>query len=90
MVKKFEQFGGKIFQRVTLDGVEVTPSAVQLNISSNAAAEPPSNASSSTTPSSSSSSSSGQGEGVREYPSIRCRLLLDCMGHASPIVRQLR
>jgi hypothetical protein len=84
MVKKFEQFGGKIFQRVTLEGVEVTPSAVQLNISSNAAAEPPS----STTTSSSSSSS--QGEAAKEYPNIRCRLLLDCMGHASPIVRQLR
>lgn len=81
MRSKLEAAGGKVLEQVQLSGVDVYEDGVALNISGQ-------------TPAGAGGGGDGGGmsQGARvEYSSrITTRVLLDCMGHASPVVRQLR
>lgn len=80
---KLEQLGGKVIESAGLAGVEVLRDGVQVALTG------------ATVPGGAPASGAAAGEassGARvQYTStITTRLLLDCMGHASPIVKQLR
>lgn len=83
MRRKLEAAGGKIYENVQLAGVEVLSDGVALVMTSQTApggaAVPGAGA-----------AGADSGARVQYATSITARLLLDCMGHASPIVKQLR
>lgn len=83
MRSKFESLGGKVYEHVNLSGVEVHPDGVALGITGQTAAGggPPGGGG---------GGSLSSGVRVQYATTITARLLLDCMGHASPVVRQLR
>eukprot|EP00775_Hariotina_reticulata_P005254 gene5254-5489_t len=84
MRTKLEAAGGKVYENVQLAGVEVCSDGVALAINSQAG---PGDGSATGSPSTSGLPSGSQ---VQYASTITGRLLLDCMGHGSPIVRQLR
>eukprot|EP00877_Chromochloris_zofingiensis_P003085 jgi/Chrzof1/12778/Cz07g07080.t1_CRUP[v5.2] len=79
MRAKLEAHGGRVYENAIPEGVQMHPDAASLTLRSSAAAG---GATAST-----SGSSDGHVSGVHH---IRTRLVLDCMGHASPIVKQIR
>ncbi|KAF8071129.1 sirt2 [Scenedesmus sp. PABB004] len=78
MRAKLEATGGKVYECVQLGGVEVAGDGVTLTLTSQ------------TAPGGGAAPSGGVGARVQFASSLTTRLLLDCCGHASPIVRQLR
>jgi hypothetical protein len=76
MRQNFEAAGGRIFENVNVEGVDILEDCAQLTLHSR--------------PSSSSSGEGGVQPPVSYGSTLNCRLLLDCMGHGSPIVKQLR
>lgn len=93
MRSKLEAAGGKVLEDVQLSGVDVYADGVALSLASQTL---PGGASSSSSGNGSSGGSAAGGGGAQQggrvqYGStVTGRLLLDCMGHASPIVKQLR
>jgi lycopene cyclase CruP len=79
MRAKLEAAGGVVYERTRLLGVDVHPDGAALRVS---------------TPSSSENGGGGGGGGGGGNGAgqavLSARLVLDCMGHQSPIVRQLR
>jgi hypothetical protein len=84
MRAKLEAAGGAVLDSTQLLGLEVHPDGVALQVSG----PPP--AASSGDGSTTSSNSSGGGGGGGSTRRVVARLVLDCMGHQSPIVRQIR
>lgn len=84
MRSKFESLGGKVYESVNLSGVEVYHDGVALTITGQTQAGGG--------PAAAAAGTAGPATGARvQYATtVTTRLLLDCMGHASPIVRQLR
>lgn len=85
MRSKLEAAGGKILEEVQLSSVDVYSDGVALTISGQTAAggaHVDAAAAAGGVPS--------QGPRVQYSSTVTTRLLLDCMGHASPVVRQLR
>ena len=96
MRSKLEAAGGKVLDEVTLSSVDVYSDGVALTISGQTAAggaAVDAAAAASGAAAVAASGSSGelsQGPRVQYSSVVTTRLLLDCMGHASPVVRQLR
>jgi hypothetical protein len=90
MRTKLEAAGGKVIDQVNLSSVDVYSDGVVLTISGQtpAGGAPPAAAAAGGT----AGGTEGvlQGHHVQYSSTLTARLLLDCMGHASPIVRQLR
>jgi len=84
MRAKLEAAGGKVYENVQLAGVEVCSDGVALALNSQAAAGDGSAGGGGATP------GLPSGPHVQYATTITGRLVLDCMGHASPIVKQLR
>ncbi|KAF6251608.1 hypothetical protein COO60DRAFT_604343 [Scenedesmus sp. NREL 46B-D3] len=82
MRRKLEAAGGKVYEDAQLGGVEVLSDGVGLVVTSQ------------TVPGGAAAAAAGGGQSsgarVQYASSLTTRLLLDCMGHASPVVRQLR
>ena len=81
MRARLEAAGGAVFERAALDGLEVCGDGVELRLSD---------------ASGGGGGSGGSGGEAGAQPpaggarTLTARLVLDCMGHASPVVRQLR
>lgn len=96
--RKFEAIGGRILERTPLNGLWVHPNGVGLDIGSSSSSSGPSSSGSSSTAGAPSASASGSAAHASSSGSstvggsrqVTSRLVLDCMGHASPIVRQIR
>jgi hypothetical protein len=86
MRSKLEAAGGKVLDEVTLSSVDVYSDGVALTISGQTAA----GGAAVDAAAAGSSGESSQGPRVQYSSVVTTRLLLDCMGHASPVVRQLR
>jgi hypothetical protein len=87
MRTKLEAAGGKVFEQVQLSSVDVYADGVALTINGQTPAGG--------APAAAAAAAGGtegvlQGHHVQYSSTLTTRLLLDCMGHASPIVRQLR
>lgn len=99
--RRFEAAGGRVLDRTPLSGVWVHPDGVALQLGSSTDPSP-SSSSSSNGNGSSNGSSNGNGKGSsngasaaaqqqqEQQPELTARLVLDCMGNASPIVQQVR
>ncbi|CAL5219975.1 g1912 [Coccomyxa viridis] len=81
--ERFEKAGGRVYEFAAAEGVKVHPNGVSLVMPESASR----NGSSGNGASASSSSVSA---GNAEEPEVSGRLLIDCMGNFSPIVRQAR
>lgn len=102
MRTKLEAAGGKVIDQVLLSGVDVYSDGVALTISGQTApggAAVDGGAGAAAAASAAAAGGAGGGGGSGELPQgprvkyssmVTTRLLLDCMGHASPVVRQLR
>jgi hypothetical protein len=85
MRTKLEAAGGKVYENVQLAGVEVCSDGVALALNSQAAAgDGSAGRGTAATP------GLPSGPHVQYASTITGRVVLDCMGHASPIVKQLR
>jgi len=93
MRSKLEACGGKVLEGVQLGGVDVYSNGVALTINGQTAAG---GADLDTAAAAAAAAGGGGGGGVSQGPRVQysstvtTRLLLDCMGHASPVVKQLR
>lgn len=75
---KFEAAGGLVLENTGVSGVTIHPQGAAIALGG-----PP--------PQSAAAAAGGGGSAAQQAPRVlTTRLLLDCMGHASPIVRQLR
>ncbi|KAL4448357.1 hypothetical protein ABPG75_005576 [Micractinium tetrahymenae] len=71
---RFEAAGGRVLERTALEGLWVHPDGVRLQLGCSGG----------------SSNGSTDQQQQQQQGSLTSRLVLDCMGHASPIVQQVR
>lgn len=84
MRAKLEAAGGKVLEEVSLSSVDVFADGVALTINGQTAAG------GAHVDAAGAAAAQQQGPRVQYSSTVTTRLLLDCMGHASPVVRQLR
>ncbi|KAL4433254.1 hypothetical protein ABPG77_003302 [Micractinium sp. CCAP 211/92] len=76
---RFEAAGGRVLERTALQELRVHPDGALLQLDSGGGGAGSSNG-----------SAAQQQQQQQEGRSLTARLVLDCMGHASPVVRQVR
>lgn len=74
---RFEAAGGRVLERTALQGLRVHPDGVRLQLGGGGGGTGGSNGAASQ-------------QRQQEEGSLTARLVLDCMGHASPVVQQVR
>ncbi|GFR42284.1 hypothetical protein Agub_g3182, partial [Astrephomene gubernaculifera] len=85
MRRKLESYGGVVLERTALDGISVHPNGCGLSIRPQSAGSPEASKGTASPGDDAADSSASSTQ-----PPLTARLVLDCMGHFSPIVRQIR